>query len=87
MTNLKEELRNIIADVIEDEEFADTDDFVMNLGVDSMMALEIIAQIEQNYNITVSEEYVTRIRSLNEVHELVVELLESKGAKEEQVNA
>ncbi|MGF9769504.1 acyl carrier protein [Bacillus albus] len=78
MKNLKEELRTIIAEVIEEEDFQDTDDFVMNLGVDSMMALEIIAQIEQNYQITVNEEYLTRIRSLDAVHELVVQLLESQ---------
>ncbi|MDQ0272999.1 acyl carrier protein [Cytobacillus purgationiresistens] len=78
MENLKEELRNIIAEVIEEEDFADNDDFVMNLGVDSMMALEIIAQIEQNYNLTVDEEYITRIRSLNEVYDLVIELKDLK---------
>ncbi|KWU54899.1 acyl carrier protein [Bacillus wiedmannii] len=85
MKNLKEELRTIIAEVIEEEDFQDTDDFVMNLGVDSMMALEIIAQIEQNYQITVNEEYLTRIRSLDAVHELVVQLLESQ-AKEGAAN-
>ncbi|HDR4862754.1 acyl carrier protein [Bacillus sp. FSL K6-0273] len=85
MKNLKEELRTIIAEVIEEEDFQDTDDFVMNLGVDSMMALEIIAQIEQNYQITVNEEYLTRIRSLDAVHELVVQLLESQ-AKEGATN-
>ncbi|HDR5269595.1 acyl carrier protein [Bacillus thuringiensis] len=85
MKNLKEELRTIITEVIEEEDFQDTDDFVMNLGVDSMMALEIIAQIEQNYQITVNEEYLTRIRSLDAVHELVVQLLESQ-AKEGATN-
>ncbi|MDA2383286.1 acyl carrier protein [Bacillus cereus] len=85
MKNLKEELRTIIAEVIEEEDFQDTDDFVMNLGVDSMMALEIIAQIEQNYQITVNEEYLTRIRSLDAVHDLVVQLLESQ-AKEGATN-
>jgi acyl carrier protein len=82
MTNIKDELRDIIAEVIEEDDFQDQDDFVTNLGVDSMMALEIIAQIEQNYHITVDEEYVPRIRSLNEVHQLVLEILEAQKKEE-----
>ncbi|MGY4689627.1 acyl carrier protein [Salibacterium sp. K-3] len=78
MTNLKEELREMIAEIIEEDDFQDSDDFIGNLGVDSMMALEIIAQIEQSYNITVKEEFIPRIKSLNDVYELVVELLKVK---------
>lgn len=81
MEALKTELKNIIMEVIE-ADLQDTDDFIKNLGVDSMMALEIIAEIEHQYNISIPDDEMTRIRSLNQVYELVVELMALKEAKE-----
>jgi acyl carrier protein len=82
MENLKEELKGIIAEVIEEEDFNETDDFIKDLGVDSMMALEIIAQVEKKYRVTIKEEEMTRISSLEQVYELVVQLLAEQGKGE-----
>jgi acyl carrier protein len=82
MSQLKEELKMVIADIIEEEEFEDSDEFITDLGVDSMLSIEIVAQIEKKYKIVIPEEYLPRVKTLNDVYELVTEILEKSSAKE-----
>ena len=51
----KDEIRKLISEITEVPEAEITDDaqFFDDLGVDSMMALEIVASIEKKYNISV----------------------------------
>ncbi|QED47021.1 acyl carrier protein [Cytobacillus dafuensis] len=79
-TNLKQELRRIVADLIEIEDFRDDEDFILDLGVDSMMSIEIVAQIEQKYKIDISEQYLSEFQTLNDVERIV------KGLMEEQLD-
>ncbi|HLJ35654.1 MAG TPA: acyl carrier protein, partial [Ktedonobacteraceae bacterium] len=53
---LHRELKTLVAEIIELDEFNDDDDFVTQLGVDSMLALEIVARIEKRYRIRLPEE-------------------------------
>lgn len=71
---LRQELKQLIADVIETEEFNDTDSFVEQLGVDSVMVLEMVARIEKRYRIRIPEESFSQLQNLNAVVRIVAEV-------------
>ena len=68
--DLKEKLRAIVAEVAELDEVPDSAPF-KDLGIDSMMAIEIIADIERSYKIKVPEEELEKITDLDSVVALV----------------
>jgi len=74
---LENDLKKIIAEIVEIEPEKITLDanFVEDLGMDSMMALEILASIEKKYKLRIPEENLTKITSLNKVMELVDKFL------------
>ncbi|MDQ0273784.1 acyl carrier protein [Cytobacillus purgationiresistens] len=76
--NLKMELREIVADLIEIDDFQDDEDFIVDLGLDSMMSIEIVAQIEQKYKIDISEEYLGEFQTLNDVERIVKTLIKDQ---------
>lgn len=78
MSDLKEKLRAIVAEVAEIDEVPDTELF-KDLGIDSMMAIEIIAEVERSYGIKVPEDELTKITHLQSVVDLVSEKLAKKG--------
>lgn len=69
---IEEEVTALIADIIEAEpEKLDRDaHLVEDLGMDSMMALEILAAIEKKYKIKLPEEDLPKITSVNRAIEL-----------------
>lgn len=67
---LKEKLRAMVAEVAEIDEVPDGTPF-KDLGIDSMMAIEIISDIERTYKIKVPEEELTQIVDLDSVVALV----------------
>lgn len=71
---LKEQLRAIIAEVSEVDEIPDSTPF-KELGIDSMMAIEIVAEIERTYKLSVPEDELQRITNLDAVYTLVKEKL------------
>ncbi|MDH3728839.1 MAG: acyl carrier protein [Myxococcales bacterium] len=71
---LKEELRQIIIEVTEVEEIPEDTPFT-DLGIDSMMAIEIVADVEKNYNVTIEEEELAELIHLNAVYDTVKEKL------------
>ena len=67
--DLKEQLRGIIAEVIEKEPSEIHDDVLLkDQGVDSMQAIEIIADIERRYKLKIEREDFKHITTLNSVH-------------------
>lgn len=62
------EVRKIISDIIEidEEEIQSATKFVEDLGVDSMMALEILVAIEKKYCVKIPEERLSNIRTLKD---------------------
>lgn len=66
-TTERNELRTMIAELIEVDDFSDDEHFVRDLGVDSMMALEIVSRIEKRYGIRISEESLRQIATFNDV--------------------
>jgi acyl carrier protein len=85
MQDLENEIRDLIATIIEKDPAEVTLDakFFEDLGVDSMMALEIMAGIEKKYKIAIPEEKLTQLTTLRETIEVAKEYLakkESSGA-------
>ena len=67
---LKDELRQIIAEVTEVEDIPEDTPFA-DLGIDSMMAIEIVADVEKNYDVTISEEELAELTNLKAVYDKV----------------
>ncbi len=70
--NLEQEIKALIADIIEmDPNQIDPDaHLVEDLGMDSMMALEILAAIEKKYKTQIPEQDLPKITSINRAVEL-----------------
>jgi acyl carrier protein len=68
--NLREALRAIVAEVAEIDDVPDAKPF-KDLGIDSMMAIEIIAEVERRYKLKVPEQELEQVRDLDSVVALV----------------
>ncbi|MCX4515057.1 MULTISPECIES: acyl carrier protein [Streptomyces] len=68
-----EELRSLVADALElpVEEVTDEAHFVDDLQVDSLMALEIVVNLEKKYGIKVAESDFKQVSTLLHVRALV----------------
>lgn len=75
--NLENELRTLIAEIVEIEpdKITPAANFVEDLGMDSMMALEILASIEKKYKLRIPEENLLKVTDLNKTIEIVTKFL------------
>jgi acyl carrier protein len=69
-SELREKLRAIVAEVAEIDEVPDDAPF-KDLGIDSMMAIEIVAEVERTFKIKIAENELELVRDLNSVVGLV----------------
>ena len=78
--NLEKEIREIVAKIVEIDETKITPDakFVDDLGMDSMMALEILASVEKKYKIKIPESYLTKVTSLDNIMKIAKDLIDKK---------
>lgn len=67
---LKEELRRIVSEVAEVDDVPDATPF-KELGIDSMMAIEIVAEIERTYKLSIPEDELKDIVDLESVYRKV----------------
>ncbi len=74
---LENEIRSIVAEILEVDEskIATNARFVEELGMDSMMALEILAAVEKKYKIKIPEEYLPKVTSLNNMVDIASGLI------------
>ena len=74
---IRTEIRQIIADIVEipAEQVGDNTSLADELGVDSLMALEIVATIEKKYRVQIPEEKLQRVKTLNDTVALAQEYL------------
>jgi acyl carrier protein len=79
--DLREKLRSIIADVSEVDEIPDDTPF-KDLGIDSMMAIEIVAEVERTYKLTIPEDELQDLTSFNKVYAKVQQKLADANAAE-----
>ena len=75
--NLENEIKELIAGILEIDKDAITLEakFVEDLGMDSMMALEILASIEKKFKIQIPEEQLAKLNSLKDAIELTKKYL------------
>ena len=73
--NLDDQLRELIADVleIEPEEITDTSLFAEEHGADSLRAIEILARIEKTFDVEIPQDELSRMVSLEAVRAIVQE--------------
>ena len=56
----------------EPEEISDTAQFVEELGIDSLMAIEMLVAVDKRYKIEISEEEFGTIKNVNDAVEVVL---------------
>ncbi|MBI0377148.1 acyl carrier protein [Streptomyces albiflaviniger] len=68
-----DELCTFVADVldVDEEDVTDDADFVKTLGVDSLMALEVMVVLEKKYSVKLEEREMKDITTLRKVHDLL----------------
>ena len=79
--NVEKDIRAIVAEVLEEDEPGKIDGavhFVKDLGMDSMMALEILAAIEKKYRIVLPEDTLPKFTNLNQTVKIIKEVLDKK---------
>jgi acyl carrier protein len=77
--NLKEELRALVAEIAEKDAIPDGATF-KELGIDSMMGVEIVAAVERQYQIKIEDDELAGFLDLESAYALVVKKLEAKSA-------
>ncbi len=77
--NLKEELRALIAEIAEIDSVEDDAPF-KDLGIDSMMGVEIVAAIERQYKVKIADAELEKISTLQNSFELVKAKLDATAA-------
>lgn len=77
--DVERDVRDLVAEVLEKDpsEIDANAHFVKDLGMDSMMALEILAGIEKKYRIVIPEDTLPKFTNLNQTVKIVKEILET----------
>jgi len=79
---IRTEVKRLIAEVTErePEEITDTALFADELGVDSLMAMEVMVAVDKKYKINVPEDEFGKIKNVNDTVEVVLRHIESAAA-------
>lgn len=78
---IKQRLREIVAEAIEISDFRDNQHFVHDLGVSSMLAIELLVRIEKEYGFRFPEIELSMIGTFNDVVALTERSLDPALAK------
>ena len=78
-SKLREDLRTLVAEIAEKDEIPDGSTF-KDLGIDSMMGVEIVAAVERQYQIKIDDDELAEFKDLEGAYALVVRKLEDKSA-------
>ncbi len=70
---IRTEIKRLIAEVTErtPEEVSDTAHFTDELGVDSLMAMEVMVAVDKKYKINIPEEEFTKLQNVDQTVEVV----------------
>ncbi|MGH9718799.1 MAG: acyl carrier protein [Bryobacteraceae bacterium] len=65
---IRAEVKRLIAEVTErtPEEISDTANFTEELGVDSLMAMEVMVAVDKKYKINIPEDEFAQIRNVDD---------------------
>jgi acyl carrier protein len=76
-SSLKEELRALISEIAE-QDLTEDDKLFKDMGVDSMMGVEIVAAIERQYQLKLADSELEEVSTLNRAVALVERKLAAK---------
>ncbi len=78
MEEMKKDVKALVAQITEisPSDLKEDARFTEDLGVDSMMALEIVASIEKKYKAVIPEDKIPTVQSLRNVYDMLEELME-----------
>jgi acyl carrier protein len=70
---IRREVKRLVAEVTErtPEEVSDTALFIEELGIDSLMAIEILVAVDKKYKIHIPEEEFARIKNVQDAVDVV----------------
>ena len=70
---IRREVRRLVAEITErtPEEVSDTALFMEDLGIDSLMAIEMLVAVDKKYRIQIPEEEFGKIKNVNDAVEIV----------------
>ncbi|OSP41409.1 MULTISPECIES: acyl carrier protein [unclassified Streptomyces] len=68
-----DELRGIVSEILDTdaEDVTDDADFVADLEVDSLMALEVVVVLEKRFGVKFAEAELRQVTSLGQAHQLL----------------
>jgi acyl carrier protein len=80
--NVREEVKRLIAELTERDvsEITDTALFVDDLGVDSLMAIEVMVALDKRYKIDIPEAEFNKIKNVNDSVDIVMKHLATKAS-------
>lgn len=78
--NVEQDIRELVAEILESEpqEIGIDARFVKDLGMDSMMALELLAAVEKKYRIVIPEDALPKFTDLRTTVTIVEGILKKK---------
>lgn len=81
---IRQQVRKLVAEITErsPEEISDTALFIEDLGIDSLMAIEMLVSIDKKYKIRISEEEFGKIKNVNDAVEVVQRTMASTKVKQ-----
>ena len=79
---IRTEVKKLIAEVTErePEEITDTALFADELGVDSLMAMEVMVAVDKKYKINIPEDEFAKIKNVSDTVEVVLRHVTSNAA-------
>lgn len=72
---LRGEIKAMIADLLEIDDFSDDAHFLRDLRADSMLLQELVVKLEKRYEVSFSNEKLRTMRCLKDVVQVTFELL------------
>jgi acyl carrier protein len=80
--HIREEVKRLIAEVTErePEEISDTASFSDELGVDSLMAMEVMVAVDKKYKINIPEDEFATIKNVNDTVAVVQKHMSASAA-------
>jgi acyl carrier protein len=77
--SVREQLRALVAEIAEKDEIPDGATF-KELGIDSMMGVEIVAAVERQYHIKIEDDEIAEFQDIDGAYALLVRKLAAKNA-------